>query len=215
MQRWLQEITQNKQFVFNLSQFDEFMELFKFYKTLSSELNNNASYKVVSISQPYYFVPIDVKEIETDDNDRIINLNGIVTSGMYADPYVVFREYIQNSVDSVDEAVRVGVLLRGAEQIVVKLVPTEQQIVISDNGLGIPSAEAEKTLISIGNSQKSSENSRGFRGIGRLSALSYCIILIKRSNLQKQLASFCTIIHARTRAWRTRASATNGTLRLK
>lgn len=97
-----------------------------------------------------------------------------LTSGMYADPYVVFREYIQNSVDSVDEAVRVGVLLRGAEQIVVKLVPTEQQIVISDNGLGIPSAEAEKTLISIGNSQKSSENSRGFRGIGRLSALSYC-----------------------------------------
>lgn len=78
MQRWLQEITQNKQFVFNLSQFDEFMELFKFYKTLSSELNNNASYKVVSVSKPYYFAPIDVKEIETDDNDKIVNLNGIV-----------------------------------------------------------------------------------------------------------------------------------------
>lgn len=78
MQEWLQRISQSSDFVFNLSQFDEFMELFKFYKTLSSELNNNASYKVVSMSQPYYFAPIDIKEIETDDNDKMVNLNGIV-----------------------------------------------------------------------------------------------------------------------------------------
>lgn len=97
-----------------------------------------------------------------------------LTSGMYSDSYVVFREYIQNSVDSIDEAVRLGVLIPGAEQIVVRLVPTENQIVITDNGLGIPSTDVEKTLISIGNSKKSSESSRGFRGIGRLAALSYC-----------------------------------------
>ena len=97
-----------------------------------------------------------------------------LTSGMYSDSYVVFREYIQNSVDSIDEATRTGVLLPGAEQISVRLAPTENQIVIYDNGLGIPTADAEKTLISIGNSKKSSESSRGFRGIGRLSALSYC-----------------------------------------
>lgn len=97
-----------------------------------------------------------------------------LTSGMYSDPYVVFREYIQNSVDSVDEAIRAGVMTLGSEKIIVKLVPTENQIIISDNGLGIPSSEVEKTLISIGNSKKSSESSRGFRGIGRLSALSYC-----------------------------------------
>lgn len=97
-----------------------------------------------------------------------------LTSGMYSDPYVVFREYIQNSVDSIDEAIRAGVMTQGSERIIVKVVPTENQIVISDNGLGIPASEVEKTLISIGNSKKSSENSRGFRGIGRLSALSYC-----------------------------------------
>ncbi len=97
-----------------------------------------------------------------------------LTSGMYSDPYVVFREYIQNSVDSIDEAIRAGVMELGEEQIVVKLAPTENQIIISDNGLGIPAAQVEKTLISIGNSKKSSESSRGFRGIGRLSALSYC-----------------------------------------
>lgn len=97
-----------------------------------------------------------------------------LTSGMYSDAYVVFREYIQNSVDSIDEAVRLGVLTPGAEQIVVRLAPAENQIVITDNGLGIPSTDVEKTLISIGNSKKSSESSRGFRGIGRLAALSYC-----------------------------------------
>ena len=97
-----------------------------------------------------------------------------LTCGMYSDSYVVFREYIQNSVDSIDEAVRLGVLPHGAERIVVRLDPTENQIVFTDNGLGIPMADVEKTLISIGNSQKSSESSRGFRGIGRLAALSYC-----------------------------------------
>lgn len=97
-----------------------------------------------------------------------------LTSGMYSDSYVVFREYIQNSVDSIDEAVRMGVLVPGTEQIVVRLAPTENQIVITDNGLGIPFEDVEKTLISIGNSKKSSESSRGFRGIGRLAALSYC-----------------------------------------
>lgn len=43
-----------------------------------------------------------------------------LTSGMYSDSYVVFREYIQNSVDSIDEATRTGVLLPGAEQISVR-----------------------------------------------------------------------------------------------
>ena len=97
-----------------------------------------------------------------------------LTSGMYSDPFVVFREYIQNSVDSVDEAVRNGILAPQTEKIVVRLSPTDNQIEITDNGLGIPSDEAEKTLISIGNSKKTSTFSRGFRGIGRLAALSYC-----------------------------------------
>ena len=32
--------------VYNIKQFDEFMDLFKFYKTLSSELNNEQSFKI-------------------------------------------------------------------------------------------------------------------------------------------------------------------------
>lgn len=101
-----------------------------------------------------------------------------LTSGMYSDPYVVFREYIQNSVDSIDVAVKNGFIKKGEDQIIVQLRPTEQEIIIRDNGTGIACSEAEKVLISIGNSQKTSDSSRGFRGIGRLAALSYCKQLI-------------------------------------
>lgn len=119
-----------------------------------------------------------------------------LTSGMYSDPYVVFREYIQNSVDSIDEAVRAGVMPLGTEQITVRLAPTENQITISDNGLGIPASDVEKTLISIGNSKKSSESSRGFRGIGRLSALSYCKRLTFTTSFQGEAIATQIVINA-------------------
>ena len=97
-----------------------------------------------------------------------------LTTGMYADPYVVFREYIQNAADAIDNAVRQGILLKNTAEIVVRLSPAERSIVISDNGTGLSAREAEQTLISIGNSKKTSEFDRGFRGIGRLAALGYC-----------------------------------------
>ncbi len=97
-----------------------------------------------------------------------------LTSGMYSDPYVIYREYIQNATDSIDIALQQGVLASGDERIDIFLLPAERRIMIVDNGLGVPGDLAERILISIGNSQKSSTKSRGFRGIGRLAALSYC-----------------------------------------
>ena len=100
-----------------------------------------------------------------------------LTTGMYSDPYVVFREYIQNSADSIDNAIRTNLVDAGSDEINIRLSPSERKIIISDNGIGINSEEAEQTLISIGNSKKSSDLDRGFRGIGRLAALSYCSTL--------------------------------------
>ena len=97
-----------------------------------------------------------------------------LTTGMYADPYVVFREYVQNAADAIDNAVRQNLLTKDAAEIVIHLSPFERKIVISDNGTGISTDEVEQTLISIGNSQKKPEVDRGFRGIGRLAALGYC-----------------------------------------
>lgn len=100
-----------------------------------------------------------------------------LTSGMYSEPYVVFREYIQNAADSIDDAIRSGILVSEEGKINIELSSLERRVIIRDNGIGIGSSFAEKTLISIGNSKKSSDYSRGFRGIGRLSGLSYCTAL--------------------------------------
>lgn len=78
MQSKLKTISSDHDLVFNLSQFDEFMEIFEFYKALSSELNNNAHYIVESISKPYYFVPIEQKDIEVEDEFEISDQNHIV-----------------------------------------------------------------------------------------------------------------------------------------
>ena len=74
----LSALSQDSSFEFNLSQFDEFMDVFKFYKELSGELNNNATYSIRRTYQPYYFVPIDVKEIEVEEADTVVNQNGVI-----------------------------------------------------------------------------------------------------------------------------------------
>ena len=43
-----------------------------------------------------------------------------LTSGMYSDPYVVYREYIQNAVDSIDNAIAQGILKFGKDVIDIK-----------------------------------------------------------------------------------------------
>lgn len=100
-----------------------------------------------------------------------------LTSGMYSDPFVVYREYIQNAADSIDAAIKIGLLQPDNSHIDINLIPIEHKIVICDNGVGISIDSAEKVLLSIGNSKKTSNTFRGFRGIGRLSALSCCLKL--------------------------------------
>lgn len=97
-----------------------------------------------------------------------------LTTGMYSDPYVVYREYIQNATDAIDNAVCQNILTMDNAEIFIRLAPADRSIVISDNGTGIYADYVEQALISIGNSKKTSETNRGFRGIGRLAALGYC-----------------------------------------
>lgn len=109
-----------------------------------------------------------------------------LTSGMYSEPYVVFREYIQNAADSIDDAIRAGVLAPEQGEIKIDFSAIERRIIIKDNGMGIDSNSVEKTLISIGNSKKLSGVSRGFRGIGRLSGLSYCSALTFETSFRSE-----------------------------
>lgn len=97
-----------------------------------------------------------------------------LTNGMYSSPFDLYREYIQNAVDSIDEAVSSGLISKSDARIDIVVDTTMHSIKIRDNGCGINSNDAVRTLVDIGNSKKSRLISRGFRGIGRLAGLGYC-----------------------------------------
>lgn len=93
-----------------------------------------------------------------------------LTSGMYNDPLSIYREYIQNAVDSVDLLPKKK---KESHTISIELDPFDKKIAISDNGVGIPAEKAEAVLGSIGSSEKIGSKQRGFRGIGRLGGIAF------------------------------------------
>lgn len=97
-----------------------------------------------------------------------------LTTGMYDSPKDIYREYIQNAVDSIDNAVNQGILKSGEDCIDIKIDSLNECITIIDNGEGISVTKAQEYLLNIGDSAKFNTNNRGFRGIGRLAGLAYC-----------------------------------------
>lgn len=91
----------------------------------------------------------------------------LITAGMYDNPLVLFREYLQNAADSIASSGNAG----GSVQI--EIDPVESRITITDDGPGLSHAEAVSRLIPIGNSTKNPTVDRGLRGIGRLSSLAF------------------------------------------
>ena len=109
-----------------------------------------------------------------------VNIVEIVTSGLYPNSHDIFREYIQNSCDAIDDAIKAGTLQNDAGEVSIEIDAKERRISIEDNGIGISGGEKNfvRIMSSIGNSDKSLKTDRGFRGIGRLGGLAYCKKLI-------------------------------------
>jgi hypothetical protein len=97
----------------------------------------------------------------------------ILTEGMYKDPLFMYREYIQNATDAIDDAVELKLLekLRSGK-IHVKI--HGRSIFITDNGTGIKADEIHRKLYDIAHSDKDYTKRKGFRGIGRLGGIAYC-----------------------------------------
>jgi molecular chaperone HtpG len=55
-----------------------------------------------------------------------------LTSGMYLEPLSLYKEYIQNAVDSLDEAVEAGLLQKEDGQVLISVDRENRQIVIED-----------------------------------------------------------------------------------
>ncbi|WP_207691185.1 ATP-binding protein [Desulfonema limicola] len=102
-----------------------------------------------------------------------------LTLGMYEDPRIVYREYIQNAADQIDIAVDEGRFSNRTDgKIEIEICQSEKTISIYDNATGVPESKVFDTLKSIAQGIKNREKHKGFRGIGRLGGLAYCDKLI-------------------------------------
>lgn len=116
MRNYLEIIKSDERFVFNISQFDDFMYIFEYYKLLSDELNNSASYEIISKSKPYYYIPVSAKELfgqEGELLDEYKSLEVIKDSDEIDKGYVI-EEYMyelmsNSSRDKVKELVDIEV----------------------------------------------------------------------------------------------------------
>lgn len=107
----------------------------------------------------------------------------LLSSSMYVDAMSIFREYVQNAADAIDQRNASG-RTRSQGQIHIRIDTNERRITIRDNGTGIRAAEFTSRLINLGASAKRGTAARGFRGVGRLAGLGYCQELIFRSQAE-------------------------------
>lgn len=98
----------------------------------------------------------------------------IITESLYDKPIVVFREYVQNSVDSLE---RTGYDEKESG-LCCKIWNSNSDLYFLDNGAGIPKDIFHDKMKSIALSQKERSRDIGYKGIGRLSGISYCEKLI-------------------------------------
>ena len=98
----------------------------------------------------------------------------LLSSAMYVDPLSIYREYVQNAADAIDDARAAGSMAADVVgRVDITIDPIGRGIVIRDNGAGIPVQHAERRLLAIGASTKRGTRARGFRGVGRLAGLAY------------------------------------------
>ncbi len=102
----------------------------------------------------------------------------ILTQSMYEDPRFIYREYIQNSADAIDKAIRDELLLKEDCEIHINIDKLQKNITIEDNATGIQQNKVVEVLKNVADSDKEIGVNKGFRGIGRLGGLGYCDTLI-------------------------------------
>ncbi len=116
------------------------------------------------------------------------NLIENLTTGLYQDSKVIFREYIQNACDQIDKAEELGILRPrdpkskypdlGQGVVNIWLYPRDRKIIVEDNATGIKELDFKRVMGSVGDSDKELGKDKGFRGIGRLCGLAYCKRLV-------------------------------------
>lgn len=129
------------------------------------------------------------------------NILDNLTTGMYADSKVIYREYIQNACDQIDLAIRLGILSPDEGNVDIYIDSKKRYISIKDNATGVRAANFIEDVGDIANSNKEIGKNKGFRGIGRLCGLAYCkTIKFTTSYLGESIKSIMTCDAQKMRA---------------
>lgn len=129
------------------------------------------------------------------------NILDNLTTGMYSDSKVIYREYIQNACDQIDLAINMGLLSEDEGFVDIFIDPQKRYISIRDNATGVKSDSFIQDVGDIANSNKEIGKNKGFRGIGRLCGLAYCKTLkFTTSFLGEPLKSIMTCNAQKMRA---------------
>ena len=102
------------------------------------------------------------------------NILDNLTTGMYSDSKVIYREYIQNACDQIDLAVKLGIISKDEGYVDIFTDNKKRYISIRDNATGVKVEDFIENVGDIANSNKELGKNKGFRGIGRLCGLAYC-----------------------------------------
>lgn len=117
-----------------------------------------------------------------------------LTSALYDNPLIVFREYVQNSIDAYNSMISMNTANKIDDfHISVNIDSKTRSIKILDNGYAIPDSGFREKMTSIGISNKNSlPDQIGFRGIGRLSAMPFCqkLTFTNKPKGSKKILSF-------------------------
>ena len=138
----------------------------------------------------------------------------IITTGMYNEPLMAIREYVQNAVDAIDAATQKKISRHEGGQIEIGLDGASRRMVIEDNGVGVANREVPRVLCSIGCSTKRQDMSRGFRGIGRFGGAGYCdrLVFATRQSSKERVAHVtldCNVLRKLLSNGQVRASVEN------
>ena len=82
------------------------------------------------------------------------NILDSLTTGMYSDSKVIYREYIQNACDQIDKAIDLGIIEKENASVDITIDAQERYICIEDNATGVKRDKFITDLGDIANSNK-------------------------------------------------------------
>jgi molecular chaperone HtpG len=107
-----------------------------------------------------------------------------LTTAMYENNNIIFREYIQNSADQIDKAIKMNLADQSELYVDIDIDTKNRCITVYDNATGLGKDVFKDKLTSIADSDKDRDEDKGFRGIGRLGGLACCDTLIFSSSIK-------------------------------